>query len=188
MSSYSSVSQPTKPSRKKRVLLIDTSRGKRDLRSETMRNLGVDVDCAADVSEARCWWKPNLYDLVVIHVEDSPLALKKFCDDLRTATPPQKIMLLPGEPPDLESAPAENSSTPSRDKKSTVNGSNAKDSDSQHWGIQDACRRISAIRSACDARTKAIRDTPEPTRDSETARPNARLDAALERLHREELQ
>lgn len=192
MSSYSSISQPTKPleisSKKKRVLLIDTSRSKRDLRSETMRNLGVDVDCAADVSEARCWWKPNLYDLVVIHVEDAPVALKKFCDDLRTTTPPQKIMLLAGEPPDPASAPGEDSSTPSRDKKTSVNASNAKDSDSRRWGIQDACRRIAAIRSTCDARTKAIRNRPEPARDSETQRPNFRLDTELETLNREELQ
>ena len=37
--------------KKKRVLLVDTSRTKRDLRSETMRKLGMDVDCAGDVAE-----------------------------------------------------------------------------------------------------------------------------------------
>ena len=51
------------PAKKKRVLLVDTSRVKRDLRSETMRRLGIEVDCAADVSEARCWWRADLYDL-----------------------------------------------------------------------------------------------------------------------------
>ncbi|HXU18269.1 MAG TPA: response regulator, partial [Terriglobales bacterium] len=83
MSISSGMPQPSKPPgispKKNRVLLVDTSRAKRDLRSETMRKLGVEVDCATDISEARSWWRPNLYDLVLIHVEDSPGALEKFC-------------------------------------------------------------------------------------------------------------
>ena len=192
MSSYSSMSQPSKPSgtpsKKQRVLLVDTSRAKRDLRSETMRNLGVEVDCAADISEARCWWKPDLYDLVMIHVEDSPGVMEKFCNDLRNATPAQKIMLLAGEPPELASALQENSNTPPREKQTTANASNARDGDSQRWGIQDACRRISAIRSACDARKRAIGNRPEPQRDSETPHPSVSLDATIEAPNREELQ
>ena len=38
--------------KKKRVLLIDTSHTKRDLRAEFLRKLGMDVDCAADIAEA----------------------------------------------------------------------------------------------------------------------------------------
>jgi CheY-like chemotaxis protein len=37
----------------KRVLLLDASATMRDLRAESMRKLGMEVDCAADVSEAR---------------------------------------------------------------------------------------------------------------------------------------
>ena len=174
-------------SKKKRVLLVDTSRAKRDLRSETMRNLGVEVDCAADVSEARCWWKPDLYDLVLIHVEDSPGPLEKFCDDLRSATPPQKVMLLSGEP---KSAPAsqEHPNPPPGGKETTVTARNGTDGGLQRWGIQEACRRISSIRSACDARMRAIRNRPEPRRDSETARPDVSLDTTIEAFSREELQ
>ena len=91
--------------KKKRVLLIDTSRAKRDLRSETMRKLGVDVDCAADISEARCWWRADLYDLVLIHVDDPTAPRDKFCDDMRSATPPQQIMFLVGKPEYLATAP-----------------------------------------------------------------------------------
>ena len=35
------------PVKKRRVLLVDTSPSKRELRAETMRRLGMDVDCAA---------------------------------------------------------------------------------------------------------------------------------------------
>ena len=57
------------PLRKKRVLLVDTSPSKRDLRAEVIRKLGVDVDGAADIAEARAWWKAALYDLVLINIE-----------------------------------------------------------------------------------------------------------------------
>jgi CheY-like chemotaxis protein len=172
--------------KKNRVLLVDTSRAKRDLRSETMRKLGVEVDCATDISEARSWWRPNLYDLVLIHVEDSPGALERFCNDLRAATPPQKVMFLAGEQP--EPASQEKSNTPAREKENPVKASNATDAESQRWGIQEACRRISSIRSACDARTRAIRNRPEPQRDSETRRPDLGLDATIDSINREELQ
>jgi hypothetical protein len=49
--------------KKKRVLLIDKSYAKRDLRAEVLRKLGIDVDSAADIVEARVWWRPALYDL-----------------------------------------------------------------------------------------------------------------------------
>jgi len=45
--------------KKKRVLLIDASHAKRDLRAEVLRKLGIDVDCAADMAEARSWWGPR---------------------------------------------------------------------------------------------------------------------------------
>ena len=38
--------------KKKRVLLIDISHTKRDLRAEFLRELGMDVDYAADIAEA----------------------------------------------------------------------------------------------------------------------------------------
>ena len=55
-----------RPLKKRRVLLVDTSATKRDLRAETMRKLGMEVDCAADISEARSWWRSDLYNLVII--------------------------------------------------------------------------------------------------------------------------
>ena len=59
------------PSKRKRVLLLDDSTAKRELRAEAMRKLGVDVDCAADLSEARSWWRVDLYNLVLINMVGS---------------------------------------------------------------------------------------------------------------------
>jgi hypothetical protein len=166
--------------KKKRVLLIDTSRAKRDLRSETMRKLGVEVDCAADISEARCWWRADLYDLVLIHVDDATAPRDKFCDDMRNATPPQQIMFLVGKPEYLATAPSldsdlaplsladENAAEPGiwNDVKTALTAK-LTDAPSQRWGILEACRRISAVRSVSEARSKAIRNRPMPPRDSE---------------------
>jgi hypothetical protein len=183
------------PVKKKRVLLVDTSRVKRDLRSETMRRLGMEVDCAADVSEARCWWRADLYDLVLIHVEDAPGPLDKFCNDLRSATPPQQIMFLVGSPSYLSTAPGPDQALPEEDvqplPRSEMNigaPTNGSDGKPQRWGLLEACRRISAIRSVCEARTRAIRNTPEPRRDSETSRPSRLQGPDLIDLIREELQ
>jgi CheY-like chemotaxis protein len=163
--------------KKKRVLLVDSSRVKRDLRSETMRKLGVDVDCAADISEARCWWRADLYDLVLLHVEANG-PRDKFCDDIRNAKPPQQIMFLVGKPeylatsPSLDLAQSEytEDATPQQwsDVKAALaaNGTDGQ----QRWGILEACRRISAVRSVSEARTRALRDRPFPPRDAESPR------------------
>src|SRR5438034_2626300 len=72
------------PVKKRRVLLVDTSPSKRELRAETMRRLGMDVDCAADISEARSWWRADLYNLVLINMENEQGHRDKFCDDVRS--------------------------------------------------------------------------------------------------------
>ena len=168
------------PLKKKRVLLVDTSRTKRDLRSETMRKLGLEVDCAADIIEARCWWRADLYDLVLINVEDATGPRDKFCDDLRNATPPQQIMFLVGKPEYLAASPNldgnldqasqvhEEDPGPAlwKDVKTAL-AANFSRGIPQRWGILEACRRISAVRSVSEARSKAIRNRPEPQRDSE---------------------
>ena len=77
--------------KKRRVLLVDASSHKRELRAETMRKLGIEVDSAADIGEARCWWKADLYDLVLINVENKQSTRDKFCDDIRAAAPRQRF-------------------------------------------------------------------------------------------------
>jgi hypothetical protein len=93
---------------------------------------------------------------------------------VRSANPPQRIAFFVGGPeylaiaphsdraatiPDTEGLPKElvaallasASSTPLR----------------QRWGILEACRRISSVRSASEARTRALRETPRPSRWAE---------------------
>src|SRR5208282_6466554 len=91
--------------KKKRVLLLDTSQTKRDLRADVMRKLGIDLDCAADVLEARSWWRADLYNLVLINVAGETGSRDEFCSDLRGATPPQRIAFLVGGPDYLAAAP-----------------------------------------------------------------------------------
>src|SRR5215469_9939375 len=91
--------------KKKRVLLVDTLQAKRELRAEVMRKLGIDVDCAADIEEARSWWRAALYDLVLINMEKGQGYRDKFCDDIRSATPPQRLAFLVGQPEYLADSP-----------------------------------------------------------------------------------
>jgi CheY-like chemotaxis protein len=185
------------PEKKKRVLLVDTSRAQRDMRGETMRRLGMEVDCAADIPEARCWWRPDLYDLILFHVEEELPHLYKFWDDIRAATPAQRVAFLVGKPEYLAASPNGHATAPEAAAVMTVSSEVAPSSykrnslgGSKYWGILEACRRISAVRSLADARTRALRDRPLPPRDSAGTEPK-RIMAESEievELHREEMQ
>jgi len=83
--------------KKKRVLLVDRSHAMCDLRAEVMRKLGMDVDCAADIAEVRSWWRAALYDLVLINMEKGGGHRDRFCEDIRSATPPQRLAFLVGQ-------------------------------------------------------------------------------------------
>ncbi|HEY7353372.1 MAG TPA: response regulator [Terriglobales bacterium] len=172
--------------RKRRVLLVDSSRVTRDLRSETMRRLGAEVDCAADIAEARCWWRADLYNLVLMNVSASPAQTEKFCDDIRRFMPGQRIMFLVGRPDYLAVAARECENVTQTADQEDAMSLDCKDKESlssngssQRWGILEACRRISAVRSKMNARTKAMRDRPEPARDSEGARGRHDLEYCL---------
>jgi len=181
----------------KRVLLVDSSATKRDLRAETMRKLGMEVDCAADISEARSWWRADLYSLVLFDMESELGHRDKFCEDIRNATPPQQLAFLVGKPGYLADAPnADTKSSVQKYDDQTLIGDvkAALSADlgemNQRWGIMEASRRISAVRSASNARTSAKRDRPVPPRDLETREfkrmaPESRT---LDDLLREEMQ
>ena len=173
----------------KRVLLIDTSHAKRELRAEVLRKFGMDVDCAVDIVEARAWWKPAFYDLVLINMEKGREQRDKFCDDLRSAAPPQRLAFLVGKPEYLADSPTANEQVAVENgDEEAGNGiatlpANPGDSN-QRWGILEASQRISAVRSASIARSKAMRALPPLPRDSEgrAAKPTAtrtNLDALL---------
>jgi hypothetical protein len=180
--------------KKKRVLLVDSSQPKRELRAEVMRKRGIDVDCAADIAEARSWWRAGLYDLVLINVEKGRGYRDKFCVDIRSATPPQRLAFLVGQPEYLADSPNGDEESPVQNDADQImdelklNLAADRGDLTQRWGILEASRRISEVRSASLARTQAIRALPAPSRDSET-RPSkrARTLTSLDDLPREEL-
>ncbi|HTT23647.1 MAG TPA: hypothetical protein VMG82_32265 [Candidatus Sulfotelmatobacter sp.] len=179
--------------KRKRVLLIDTSYAKRDLRAEVLRKLGMYVDSAADITEALSWWRPALYDLVLINVERGSGQRDKFCDRLRGATPPQRLAFLVGQPEylvDSLNADQELLMECGDEQAATVNAKVILSADpgnsTQRWGILEASRRISAVRSASVARSRAMRSLPPPPRDSE-GRPSKPTPSTLDDLLREEI-
>jgi CheY-like chemotaxis protein len=180
--------------KKKRVLLVDTSHAKRELRAEVMRRLGIDVDCAADIAEGRIWWRAAFYDLVLINMEEEHGQRDKFCDDVRNATPPQRLAFLVGQPKYLADSPDPDNEIPVENAEVNVVGDwkvascPAGGDLTQRWGILEASRRISAVRSASVARTHAMRALPAPPRDSEgrPSKPTA-TPTSLDDLLRKEL-
>jgi CheY-like chemotaxis protein len=160
------------PPRKKRILLVDASRAKRNMRAEAMRKLGIDVDIAVDIDEARYWWRADLYHLVLLDVDNELKDRDRFCEDIRGAKPPQQLAFLVGAPGYLSDSPgAGMSATLHADGDGRMRPAQEADSLSgptlQRWGILEASRRISAVRSLFNARTQARRNRPEPPRDSE---------------------
>jgi|SRR5579863_5597388 hypothetical protein len=180
--------------KKKRVLLVDTSQAKRELRSEVMRKFGMDVDCAADITEARVRWGAVVYDLVLIDMEKGEGYRDKFCADIRSATPRQRLAFLVGQPEYLANSPNADVELPAPDPHDQIMGElrialgTDRGDLTQRWGILEASRRISEVRSASVARTQAMRALPAPPRDTE-GRPSKRILPAtsLDDLLREEL-
>ncbi len=176
------------------MLLVDTSRAKRELRAEVMRKFGMDVDCAADVDEARSWWRADLYDLVLINMEQSREYCDRFCDDIRSATPPQRLAFLVGQPEYLANSPYGDDESPRQGADDLSVGDMSLElaadrrDPTQRWGILEASRRISAVRSKSVARTQAMRALPDLPRDSE-GRASKRTPTAtsLDDLLREDL-
>lgn len=153
----------------------------------------MDVDCAADITEARIWWRAGLYDLVLINMEKGHGYRDKFCDDVRSATPPQRLAFLVGQPEYLaDSANADNEILAQNANDVVGDSKVAPSADrrdsTRSWGILEASRRISAVRSASIARTQAMRAMPAPPRDSEGRPPKpAPTPTSLDDLLKEEM-
>jgi CheY-like chemotaxis protein len=181
--------------KKKRVLLVDTSTHKRELRAEIMRKIGIDVDCAADIDEALSWWRADLYNLVLIDAHNDFGQRDDFCEVIRSATPSQHLAFLVGKPDYLADAAKANGESSVETNSDQVQVGDVRaallaesSGQPQRWGILEASRRISAVRSASLARTQAMRILPSPPRDSEGRR-SKRTPAltSLDDLLREEL-
>lgn len=127
---------------------MDASPAKREMRAETMRKLGMDVDTAADIDEARSWWRADLYNLVLINMESDMGHRDRFCDDIRGAIPPQQLAFLVGKPAYLSDSP--NADVVAIELAAVVLGGeatvaplDAAAETRQRWGIMEASRRIS---------------------------------------------
>jgi hypothetical protein len=163
-----------------------------------MRKLGVDVDCAADISEARSWWRADLYNLVLMNVENELGHRDKFCEDVRRATPPQQLAFLVGKPEYLADSPSADGSLVQSESEPALQdeaGAAALPAEAPggpplRWGILEASRRISAVRSVTAARSMARRNRPTPPRDLEvrSAKRIAAWSQVLPELQKEEMQ
>jgi CheY-like chemotaxis protein len=145
---------------RKRVLLIDGYATKRDLRSKIMRKLGVEVDCASDITQARALWRADSYSLVLVDVHNDAVNVQEFCDEMRGAKPPQSVAFLVGKPEYLAGLPAAEDGTPV--PVPDVHGewgemviamyAEACVASPRRYGFQEASWRIAATRSLKDPR------------------------------------
>jgi CheY-like chemotaxis protein len=145
---------------RKRVLLVDTYATKRDLRSKIMRKFGVDVDCAANITQARSLWQADSYSLVLVDVRNDSANVQEFCDEVRNAKPPQSIAFLVGKPEYLAGSPVSDDGVASPAQEShgawgemvIAMYANACVALPRRYGFQEASWRIAATRSLKDPR------------------------------------
>jgi CheY-like chemotaxis protein len=185
------------PIKRKRVLLVDDSTAKREVRAEALRKLGLDVDCACDIGEARSWWRADLYNLVLINIDSHGGHLDRFCGEIRAATPPQQLAFLVGKPeylaqaPNLAAAPADDGTRDAEygDSQAPEQAPETARNPARPWGIMEASRRISAVRSVSAARSTALRNRPTPPRDVEVkvSRRAELMSQLVSELQKEEL-
>ena len=150
---------------KKRILLIATYATKRDLRARVLRKLGVEVDCAADVSEARELWRVGAYNLVLVDVRNDSINVEEFCVEIKSAKPPQRIAYLVGKPGYLADSAGSDASLPLAfgeineapwAKTVAALFTTACEGLSRRWGFQEASLRIAATRSLNDPRLQQM--------------------------------
>jgi hypothetical protein len=159
------------PVAKRRVLLVNTYATKRDLRAKIMRKLGVEVDCAADIGEARSLWQADSYSLVLVDVQNDSTHVQEFCDEIRSAKPPQTVAFLVGKPEYLAGSPSPENGVPGAGQ----NGhgawgemvlamyANACEALPRRWGFQEASWRIAATRTLNDPRPgRSVVDEKRP--------------------------
>jgi CheY-like chemotaxis protein len=143
---------------KKRILLVVSDDVRRDLRARVLRKLGADVECAADISEARSLWRADSYNLVLLDVVRDARNAEEFCAEIKAAKPPQAVAFLVGKPDYVAASPRSDGAATSGD----INGhgawgevvaslfASACEGLSRRWGFQEAAWRIAAARSVKD--------------------------------------
>ena len=126
-----------------------------------MRKLGVEVDCAADIGEARSLWNADSYSLVLLDVRNDLTSACEFCDEIRSAKPPQVVAFLVGKPNYLAGSPGSEDTAPAE----AQNGhggwnemvaalyATACEELPRRFGFQEASWRIAAVRTLKDPRS-----------------------------------
>jgi CheY-like chemotaxis protein len=143
---------------KKRILLVVSDDVRRDLRARVLRKLGADVDCAADISEARSLWRVDSYNLVLLDVARDARNAEEFCTDVKAAKPPQAVAFLVGKPDYIAASPRlDEVAVPGDSNEHAAWGdvvaslfASACEGISRRWGFQEAAWRIAAARSMKD--------------------------------------
>lgn len=91
--------------RPKKVLLVIANVSSRNLRATVFRNLGVEVVCAAHLSDARDLWHPSVYDLVLLDMHLDSADANSFCREMKSEFPAQNVSWLVGAPEFLSREP-----------------------------------------------------------------------------------
>lgn len=83
----------------KRVLLIDPHQLTRDVRASVLRSHGIDVQVAESLPAAQCFWRPQLYDWILLDVRRyMPEEVLAFYAEIRDASPRAHFVFLVGPP------------------------------------------------------------------------------------------
>jgi len=144
--------------RKKHILLVVSDDVRRDLRARVLRKLGTDVECAADISEARSLWRADSYNLVLLDVTGDASNLDEFCAEVKAAKPPQAVAFLVGKPEYVAAYPRIDEMATGGDGNGHAAWgevvaslfAGACESLPRRWGFQEAAWRIAAARSMKD--------------------------------------
>jgi len=83
----------------KRVLLVDPYQPTRHVRAGVLQNHNMEVHVAESLSIARCLWRPNLYDWVLLDVRRFlPAELLAFYEQIRGVSPRVHFAFFVGPP------------------------------------------------------------------------------------------
>jgi hypothetical protein len=83
----------------KRVLLIDPHQPTRDVRTSVLQSRDVEVHVAESFSAARCLWRPQFYDWILLDVRRYlPGEALAFYEQIRDASPREHFAFLVGPP------------------------------------------------------------------------------------------
>ncbi|HEX6907167.1 MAG TPA: response regulator [Terriglobales bacterium] len=144
--------------RKKHILLVVSDDVRRDLRARVLRKLGTEVECAADISEARSLWRADSYNLVLLDVTGDASNLEEFCAEVKAAKPPQAVAFLVGKPEYVAASPrigevgagGEGNGHAAWGDVVASLFAGACEGLPRRWGFQEATWRIAAARSMKD--------------------------------------